>query len=98
MTMTDKKLEKVNERVSVTLKENINGREVFYQYETSNQNPNPVAVNFSTQGQDGKALGGSYSSNGGFNLNGNNITQVEDLEIIKTAFATILEIINPKNQ
>lgn len=96
--MEHKKLEVVGTRVAKTLKQIINGREVFYQYETTDQNPNPTAVNFSTQGQDGKALGGSYSANGGFNLNGNNITQVEDLEIIQTAFATILEIINHKNQ
>lgn len=95
--MEHKKLVVVGTRVAKTLKETINGRDVFYQYETTDQNPNPTAVNFSTQGQDGKALGGSYSANGGFNLNGNNITQVEDLEIIQTAFATILEIINHQN-
>lgn len=95
--MEHKNLEVVGTRTAKTLKQIINGREVFYQYETTDQNPNPTAVNFSTQGQDGKALGGSYSANGGFNLNGTNITQVEDLEIVKTAFATILEIINHKN-
>lgn len=95
--MERKNLEVVSTRTAKTLKQIINGREVFYQYETADQNPNPTAVNFSTQGQDGKALGGSYSANGGININGNNITQTEDLEIVKIAFETILEIINHKN-
>ncbi|SDE81263.1 hypothetical protein SAMN05421544_1336, partial [Riemerella columbipharyngis] len=33
---------------------------------------------------------------GGFNLNGQGVNNVNDLQIVNEAFATILEIINPR--
>lgn len=91
-----KNLEIISKREVFTAKENVNGRAVFYQYETDNNNQTPVAVNFSTQGQDGKMLNGSYSQGGGFVLNGQGITEPSDLQIVQKAFATILEIAKPK--
>lgn len=89
-------LEIINKRIATTAKENVNGRDIFYQYETDNNTPTPVAVNFSTQGQDGKMLNGSYTQGGGFVLNGQGITEPNDLQIVQKAFATILEIVKPK--
>lgn len=89
-------LEIINKREAFTAKENVNGRDIFYQYETDNNTPTPVAVNFSTQGQDGKMLSGSYSQGGGIALNGQGITEPQDLQIVQKAFSTILEIVKPK--
>lgn len=86
-------LEIINKRVAMTVKEVLNDREIFYQYETDNITPTPISVSFSLQGQDGKMLSGSYSQGGVFTLNGNSINQVEDLAIVNKALATILEII-----
>lgn len=91
-----KNLEIINKREAFTAKENVNGRDIFYQYETDNNNQTPVSVNFSTQGQDGKMLNGSYSQGGGFVLNGQGITEPSDLLIVQKAFATILEIAKPR--
>lgn len=93
-----KHLEIINKREAFTAKENVNGRDIFYQYETDNNTPTPIAVNFSTQGQDGKMLNGSYTQGGGFVLNGQGITEPQDLQIVEKAFATILEIVKPKTE
>lgn len=88
-----KHLEITNRRVATTAREVLNDREIFYQYETDNATSTPIFVSFSSQWQDGKMLSGSYSQGGGFTLNGNGITQVEDLAIVNKVLATILEII-----
>lgn len=91
-----KNLEIINKKETFTVKENVNGIDIFYHYETDNNNTTPVAVNFSTQGQDGKMLNGSYTQGGGFVLNGQGITEPSDLQIVEKAFVTILEIVKPK--
>ncbi|MCU7570484.1 hypothetical protein D1Z97_11060 [Riemerella anatipestifer] len=92
--MKTKNLQKVNERVATTLMETMGETQVYYQYETDNNNKTPQMVNFSTQLKDGNNLSGSYSKGGGFSLNGQGVKSVEDLQVVNTAFATILEIIN----
>lgn len=88
-----KQLEITNRRTFTTLREKVDGKEVYYQYDKNDGETAPASVNFSTQGKDDKILSGSYSQGGGFVLNGNRITQAEDLEIIQKVFATILMII-----
>ncbi|MRM82976.1 hypothetical protein [Riemerella anatipestifer] len=92
--MKTKNLQKVNERVATTLMENIGEKQIYYQYETDYNNKTPQMVNFRTQLQDGKTLSGTYSKGGGLSLNGQGVNNVEDLQVVNTAFATILEIIN----
>ncbi|MDR7846605.1 hypothetical protein RIU21_07470 [Riemerella anatipestifer] len=92
--MKTKNLQKVNKRVATTLMETMGETQVYYQYETDNNNKTPQMVNFSTQLKDGNNLSGSYSKGGGFSLNGQGVKSVEDLQVVNTAFATILEIIN----
>ncbi|MDY3363834.1 hypothetical protein PG623_07460 [Riemerella anatipestifer] len=92
--MKTKNLQKVNERVATTLMETMGEIIIYYQYETNNNNKTPQMVNFSTQLKDGKTLSGTYSKGGGLSLNGQGVTGVEDLNVVNTAFATILEIIN----
>lgn len=94
--MKTQELETVSTRVAKTLKEVVNDREIFYQYETDDNTPNPLNVNFSTQGENGNGIGGTYSANGGISINGSGIMQEEDLAIVNIAFKTILKII--KNQ
>lgn len=96
--MKTQELEVVSTRVAKTLKENVEGRDIFYQYETNDQNPKPMLVNFSTQGQGGKSLSGTYTQEGNFSLNGNGVNQVEDLDILKPVLSRILEIINSNNE
>ncbi|MFL1601825.1 hypothetical protein PGL34_06090 [Riemerella anatipestifer] len=92
--MKTKQLQKVNERVAATLMETMGETQVYYQYETDNNNKTPQMVNFSTQLQDGKTLSGSYSKGGGLSLNGTGVNSVEDLQVVNSALDTILEIIN----
>lgn len=89
-----KNLTKINERVATTLMENVNDRQVYYQYETDQTTPQPQMVSFTTQSQDGKNLSGNYSKNGGLNLNGQGVTSAEDLRIVNAVFTTMLDIIN----
>lgn len=93
-----KKLTKINERVATTLMEEVDGRQIYYQFETNKETPTPEVVSFSTRGQNETTLSGSYSQNGGFNLNGQGVNNVNDLQIVNEAFATILEIINPRQE
>ncbi|MDY3512490.1 hypothetical protein PG303_04585 [Riemerella anatipestifer] len=92
--MKTKNLQKVNERVATTLMESIGEKQIYYQYETDNNNKTPQMVNFSTQLKDGKTLSGSYSKGGGLSLNGTGVNSVEDLQVVNAALDTILEIIN----
>ncbi|MEC5393924.1 hypothetical protein [Bergeyella sp. RCAD1439] len=92
--METKKLQKVNERVATTLMEIIGEKAIYYQYETDYNTKSPQTINFSTQLKDGKTLSGSYSKGGGLSLNGTGVNSVEDLQVVNTAFSTILEIIN----
>ncbi|MEJ8582488.1 hypothetical protein JSO63_02575 [Riemerella anatipestifer] len=92
--MKTKNLQKVNKRVAITLMETIGEKQIYYQYETDNNNNTPQMVNFTTQLQDGKTLSGSYSKGGGFSLNGQGVKNVEDLQVVNSALDTILEIIN----
>ncbi|AFR36542.1 hypothetical protein [Riemerella anatipestifer] len=92
--MKTKNLQKVNERVATTLMETMGETQVYYQYETDNNNKTPQMVNFSTQLKDGKTLSGSYSKGGGLSLNGTGVNSVEDLQVVNSALDTILEIIN----
>ncbi|MCO7331120.1 hypothetical protein NHN08_01205 [Riemerella anatipestifer] len=92
--MKTKNLQKVNERVATTLMETMGETQVYYQYETDNNNKTPQMVNFSTQLKDGKTLSGSYSKGGGLSLNGTGVNSVEDLQVVNAALDTILEIIN----
>ncbi|MFX1792999.1 hypothetical protein JZ905_09350 [Riemerella anatipestifer] len=92
--MKTKNLKKVNERVVTTLMETMGETQVYYQYETDNNNKTPQMVNFSTQLKDGKTLSGSYSKGGGLSLNGTGVNSVEDLQVVNSALDTILEIIN----
>ncbi|MFB9120997.1 hypothetical protein ACFFUE_07320 [Bergeyella porcorum] len=89
-----KQLEIISKRIATTAKEVLNGREVIYQYDTTELSNPPTAVSFSTFGSDGKTLSGSYSQGGGFAINGNGITQVQDLGIIQGVFATMIMIVN----
>lgn len=91
-------LEIVNKREAFTAKENVNGRDIFYHYETDNNTPTPIAVNFSTQGEGGKILSGSYSQGGGIALNGQGITDPSDLQIVEKVFETILKIVKQKTE
>lgn len=92
-----KNLEIINKKETFTVKENVNGIDIFYHYETDNNNTTPVVVNFSTQGKE-KMLNGSYTQGGGFVLNGQGITEPTDLQIVEKAFTTILEIVKPKTE
>ncbi|MCW0509520.1 hypothetical protein [Riemerella anatipestifer] len=92
--MKTKQLQKVNESVATTLMETIGEKQIYYQYGTDYNNKTPQSVNFTTQLQDGKTLSGTYSKGGGLSLNGQGVNNVEDLQVVNTAFATILEIIN----
>lgn len=88
-----KTLTKINERISLTLMEEVNGRAIYYQFEKEFSEAQPQLVSFSTQGEDGKTLNGNYSPNGGFNLNGQGVNSVADFQIVNTALATMLEIV-----
>ncbi|NHW58651.1 hypothetical protein HA378_26145, partial [Escherichia coli] len=91
--MKTKNLQKVNKRVAATLMETIGEKQIYYQYETDNNNNTPQMVNFSTQLKDGKTLSGSYSKGGGLSLNGTGVNSVEDLQVVNSSLDTILEII-----
>lgn len=93
-----KQLEIVSKRIATMAKEQVEGREIFYNYDTTELSNIPQAVSFSMFGSDGKTLSGSYSQGGGFVLNGNGITDIQDLNIVQTAFATMLAIINSEIQ
>lgn len=86
-------LEITNRRLATTAREVVGNREFYYQYETDNSTAVPLQVNFSTQGQDGKVLSGSYTQGGGLVLNGNGITDAEDMNIVNTAVATMMAIV-----
>lgn len=93
-----KQLEIISKRIATMAKEKVDGREIIYNYDTTDTSQIPQAVSFSMFGSDGKTLSGSYSQGGGFVLNGNGITSLEDLSIVQTAFATMLMIISGEMQ
>ena len=51
-----KNLTTTNKQVTETVKEEINGQEVFYQFNYDENNPTPQVVNFSTQNGQGKMI------------------------------------------
>lgn len=89
-----KQLKQLSKRVNITLLEEFEGKQITYNYDTTEVVPTPTLVVFSVQGADGVAITGSYSPVGGFQLNGQGIAQAEDLKVVQTAFITMQAIIN----
>lgn len=91
-----KQLEIISKRIATMAKEVIDGKEIVYNYDTTSDNTAPNYVSFSTFGSDEKTINGSYSKDGEFILNGDNITSVEDLKVVQAIFNTELLITTGK--
>ncbi|MCL1652598.1 hypothetical protein BAZ12_00760 [Elizabethkingia miricola] len=87
-----KKLEIQSKQITETLKEDINGQKIYYQYTYDGNTPAKV-ISFSTQSQNSKILNGSYQiDTAQLTLNGN-ISTIEDVELFKSIFTSVLEIV-----
>lgn len=85
-------LTEVSRRTIFKQKQVINGIEVFYQYETNNENPTPHTVHFSFSEESGVHLSGAFSQDGGFTMNGSGLTLTENTGFLDAIMQTLKKL------